>query len=78
MGLADELSKLGQMLKEGLLSPAEFEQAKQSLLNTTSASNTASMPPASYHNQTTSATIVIVHAGYKPFIPVITSTRWLK
>jgi Short C-terminal domain len=71
MSLADELSKLGQMLKEGLLSPAEFEQAKQRLLSTTSTSNIASTPPT-YHDQTTTATIVIVHTGYKPFIPILT------
>jgi hypothetical protein len=30
--LADELARLGQMVQQGLLTPAQFEQAKQQLL----------------------------------------------
>jgi Short C-terminal domain len=48
MSLTEELSKLGEMFKEGLLSSVEFEQAKKELLNSSS------------ENSNTKATIIIL------------------
>jgi Short C-terminal domain len=73
MSLADELSKLAEMLKEGLLSASEFEQAKKGLLEKMAVNDinfTSLKPPK---NQTKEATIVVVHTGYKPFISCRTS-----